>query len=446
MDSDAIAEAIRNSLETEKAEEAKNSVSSFDELKRKLTGVCNTNFWTVVVNDESVMFLRIESAPAPHVKFSVTVQPDLSVSVSACLVKLPSGTAVPDKVRDIPSLSMLLENIEKHSSVLPVPTTEPREVAVLKLISCLLDELLEDSGVKMEEAALYEFLKEQICPVLTKNRRYTPELLVFSSILHSISPHAYHFTRSASKLILPHPSTLRRLCSKYGGDPAEEQNKEHFLSYIRERSKLLKHHEKTVSLMIDEIHVKPYFDYKGGSVVGSSVHSTEPATTAHVFMIQSLLSPNKDVIHILPVSKMAAETLHGYTKGIILKLEEIGLQVVAVITDNNALNRKMMSLFAKDPHLNIVCPHPADVSRPLFYVVDPVNLLKCIRNNWINQKNPGTCFYYPEMSSSGVMPDGPPRMKAASFEAVRKLYLSEKSSLVKVGYKLNAKAVNPTSM
>lgn len=176
------------------------------------------------------------------------------------------------------------------------------------------------------------------------------------------------------------------------------------------------------------------------------MHSTEPATTAHVFMIQSLLSPNKDVIHILPVSKMAAETLHEYTKGIILKLEEMGLQVVAVITDNNALNRKMMSLFAKDPHLNIVYPHPADVSRPLFYVVDPVHLLKCIRNNWINQKNPGTCFYYPEMSSSGVMPDGPPRMKAASFEAVRKLYLSEKSSLVKVGYKLNAKAVNPTSM
>lgn len=55
MDSDAIAEAIRNSLETEKAEEAKNSVSSFDELKRKLTGVCNTNFWTVVVNDENAV-------------------------------------------------------------------------------------------------------------------------------------------------------------------------------------------------------------------------------------------------------------------------------------------------------------------------------------------------------------------------------------------------------
>lgn len=44
------------------------------------------------------------------------------------------------------------------------------------------------------------------------------------------------------------------------------------------------------------------------------------------------------------------------------------------------------------------------------------------------------------------MPDGPLRMKGASFDAVRELYSAEKFSLLKVGYKLNAKAVNPTSM
>ncbi|KAH9376236.1 hypothetical protein HPB48_014403 [Haemaphysalis longicornis] len=44
------------------------------------------------------------------------------------------------------------------------------------------------------------------------------------------------------------------------------------------------------------------------------------------------------------------------------------------------------------------------------------------------------------------MPDGPPRMKGASFDAVWELYSSEKFSLLKVGYKLNAKAVNPTSV
>lgn len=36
-------------------------------------------------------------------------------------------------------------------------------------------------------------------------------------------------------------------------------------------------------------------------------------------------------------------------------------------------------------------------------------------------------------------------MEAASFSAVRQLY-SEKTSLVKADYRLNAKAVNPTSL
>ncbi|KAH7965136.1 hypothetical protein HPB49_004073 [Dermacentor silvarum] len=50
------------------------------------------------------------------------------------------------------------------------------------------------------------------------------------------------------------------------------------------------------------------------------------------------------------------------------------------------------------------------------------------------------------MSLSGISPDGPPRMKAASFEVVRPLYSLEQTSLLKLGYKLNSKAINPTPM
>jgi hypothetical protein len=35
--------------------------------------------------------------------------------------------------------------------------------------------------------------------------------------------------------------------------------------------------------MMDEIHIKPYFDYKGGNIVGSAHNSVVAATTAHVF-------------------------------------------------------------------------------------------------------------------------------------------------------------------
>ncbi|XP_077498110.1 uncharacterized protein LOC144108803 [Amblyomma americanum] len=447
-ENDAIQEAIKNSSKASEEEKRKNSVSSFEELQSKLANICDTKFWTVTANEESVMFLRVEPEPSPYVKCAVRVLPDLTISVTIGMVRLHSlacGSAVPDTVCNATALSALLENLEDQLRK-SAEKSGGQKRDVLTFFRFLISEFIQDTEEGTEDVALLKFVNEQISLFLTNKRVYSSEMLVFASILHSISPHAYHFARSASSLILPHPSTLRRVCSKYQGDPSEEQQQVNFLSYIRERAKLLKPHEKTVTLMIDEVHLKPFFDFKAGAIVGASAHSSEPATTAHVFMTQSLLSSNKDVIHILPVCRMNAETLHQYTRKIIVGIEEMGLKVIAVITDNNSLNRKMMSLFSKEPELSIVYPHPVDNQRPLFYIVDPVHLLKCIRNNWINQKNPATCFYFPEIDLSGVMPDGPPRMKAASFEAVRKLYSSEKTALVKAAYGLNAKAVNPTVM
>ncbi|XP_072144652.1 uncharacterized protein [Dermacentor andersoni] len=445
----ALQEAMRRSLESNELEHKRNKISSYEELKAKPSGICNTTFWTISVDEKCVMFLLIENDPSPNAKCALLVLSDLSLSVFLNGVKLqslPWGSTVPIQVCDTSSLSLLLEEIEKHFHDIPEVTKESKETKVLHLVSSLLADVIEDSDTPKEHSALLKFLGEQITLLLAKQRVYSPELLVLASIMNSISPHAYHFTRAASRIILPHPSTLRRVCSNYKADPLLEQKQTHYLSYIRERVKSMQDHEKTVTRMIDEIHIKPYFDYKGGTIVGSSVHSTEPTTTAHVFMVQSLLSANKDVIHIPPVSIMSAEILHEHAKNIILNVEKMGLKVIAVVTDNNALNRKMMSLFAASPQLSIVYPHPADNARPLFYVVDPVHLLKCVRNNWINQKHHGTCLYFPEMDLNGTMPEGPPRMKAASFAAVRQLYSAEKSSLVKAGYRLNAKAVNPTSL
>ncbi|KAH9363027.1 hypothetical protein HPB48_014191 [Haemaphysalis longicornis] len=78
--------------------------------------------------------------------------------------------------------------------------------------------------------------------------------------------------------------------------------------------------------------------------------------------------------------------LHGVLKKLIMRLESAGLHVVAVITDNNAIHRKMMSLFSEQNEPGIVFPHIANPQQPLCHVVDTVHLFKCIRNNWLNQK------------------------------------------------------------
>lgn len=91
---------------------------------------------------------------------------------------------------------------------------------------------------------------------------------------------------------------------------------------MKTRVKQLKDDEKVVTLMMDEIYLKPHFDYKAGAAVGSSMNSADPAKTAHVFMVQSLLLSNKDVAHILPASSIKGEELHRFLKKLIAHLEK----------------------------------------------------------------------------------------------------------------------------
>lgn len=61
----------------------------------------------------------------------------------------------------------------------------------------------------------------------------------------------------------------------------------------------MKNPEWTLTLMTDEVH----FEYKGGFATGTATNSNIAARTAYVFLIQSLLSSNKDVhIYLLPNS------------------------------------------------------------------------------------------------------------------------------------------------
>ncbi|KAH9376443.1 hypothetical protein HPB48_014710 [Haemaphysalis longicornis] len=126
-------------------------------------------------------------------------------------------------------------------------------------------------------------------------------------------------------------------------------------------------YEKTVTLVMDEIHLQPYIDYKGGGLVGMAANSQNAAKTAYVFMIQSLLSSNKDVVHILPVAQIDAKQLHQFLRQLINGLEATGFQVIAVVSDNS-INGKAMSFFSEPPKVDTVYRHPSDQARPLFFI------------------------------------------------------------------------------
>ena len=55
--------------------------------------------------------------------------------------------------------------------------------------------------------------------------------------------------------------------------------------YIKNKFKLLVQQDTTVSLLVDENHLKPHIAYKGGNIVSLSDNSNEAATSAFAFML-----------------------------------------------------------------------------------------------------------------------------------------------------------------
>ena len=198
--------------------------------------------------------------------------------------------------------------------------------------------------------------------------------------------------------------------------------------------------DTTGILLVNEIHLKSFF-------VGSSFNNcTAAAKSAFAFMISSVFSNYKDVVHLLPTSEISAEDLHSVLKKIICGLENIGFKVIAAITDNNAINRKAMSQFAVPSKLSIAYPHPCDNKRPLFFIFDSVRILKCIRNNWLNLKSYDKCFALPHFLLDDISTKPSiTRHAIASFNFLKQLHNTECESLIKFAYRLSYKALNPST-
>lgn len=442
LEAKALQEALQQSLITQQEEEKNNSISSFEDL------LCHTDtflvgeFWSKVVLKDKVHFLNLAPQDAPVVRCAVVVNADLSLKVYFGETRIEKvGTVLfPVSISDVRQLADTLDRLEEI--VKGSRNDEGKVELLLRRISALLEELSASQFPSDWQAEVLKFLRQQVEIVLSNAIRYPAELLVFASIMFTISPHAYKFMRSTSKLKLPHPNTIRRVCAAYSISPSLEQQDELYLSYAKKMALALKDHEKTVTLMIDEIHLQSYFEYKGGFVTGAATNSNIAARTAYVFMIQSLLSPNKDVVHILPVAKLDAKDLHIFLVRLIKELEDAGLQVIAVISDNNSINRKAMSFFSDPPKCNIVYAHPSDPSRPLFFVLDSVHILKCIRNNWLNQRNPGTCMFFPDITELSI--NG--QVLTASFGTLRKAHEQESNELLRLAPTLSLKALNPSNL
>ena len=97
-------------------------------------------------------------------------------------------------------------------------------------------------------------------------------------------------------------------------------------------------------MQLDEIHIKSKISYDSGQLYGNaSNRDQQQANRIQTFMISYILSSNKDVVSLVPVQKMTAHDLPVYTitQEVIKNVVTAGYIIVAFISDNNIINRKM---------------------------------------------------------------------------------------------------------
>ena len=71
-------------------------------------------------------------------------------------------------------------------------------------------------------------------------------------------------------------------------------------------------------------------------------------------------------------------------KSVICDVEECGLYVQVLCSDNYPQNVNIFKLFSRDKKtLTPAVPHPVDITRNLFLLFNAVHILKTIRNNWL---------------------------------------------------------------
>jgi hypothetical protein len=88
-------------------------------------------------------------------------------------------------------------------------------------------------------------------------------------------------------------------------------------------------------------------------------------------------------------------------------------------------------------HLQLIPAIRAQMIESCFFLFDSVHLLKCVRNNWLGQRDVENTFVFPDMVDD--------KIHKASFSHLRKLYLSEKDNYVKLAPGLSYKSLYPTN-
>ena len=146
--------------------------------------------------------------------------------------------------------------------------------------------------------------------------------------------------------------------------------------------------QKNVFLLIDEIKIRPTVSYSGGALIGMAENLPDSrATSMLCVMMKALYGGPSVMVSVTPVHRLTANFQFTVVRKAAEIVENAGGVVIGSITDNHKVNQQYCKLFPGFSELKAQGDHILDSERPWFLLFDTVHLLKCIRNNWISEKN-----------------------------------------------------------
>jgi hypothetical protein len=198
--------------------------------------------------------------------------------------------------------------------------------------------------------------------------------------LYQRSPAAYRLL--CTIFLLPSVRSLRRWLQVMQFEPGFCSR---VFQALETKTRYMSEIERMGVLCIDDMAVKMALEYDSrrdvvdGFQDDGVLRSGKPATEALVFTVKGLIKKWKQPLcYFLSGGSTSSSQLVYLVLDCIAKLQEIGIVIKVVVCDQGANNRGMFSSLG----ISIEKPYVEVNSSKVFFMYDPLHLLKSVRNNF----------------------------------------------------------------
>ena len=384
----------------------------------------STSYGNIIFENDSVFILKINSTSL-SLEYIIQISSDFTLSTR----KHSTKVAIP---RNYLGFQKKLSSWSQLESI--IQFVKNSSVSFLQELQQFSDNIRQCNLQDVDQNAL-EILLEllELSGVDPNGRRYSAKLTLTSLNLYLRNKNCYKLLRSI--LPFPHSKSLTFNLGPFHQTASEDESQRTCRLVFQDSIR------KECGVILDEVHVAPSIHNHGDHIVGYSEDVPDKlARTVLAIMVKPLFSKKRAfVLRLIPIYSLKADYLQELLKQALDIIHKSGVKSVFLMTDNHTTNSKLHSDLriaypSPDPtYSNFAITHPVDSNSLLYLLFDPVHLLKCIRNKWINSKSQQLYFTPPNESSASI----------ASWSDIIDLYKKEQNNSIK-RTTLTYSAVNPS--